>query len=81
MPHNLQDEKEKNRIIENGGFISSNNNSLRVNGELAVTRALGNSGPRPLISTNAEHIFIEPKELSAYKGLIMVTDGITGNLY
>lgn len=44
------------RIEYEGGVITGKNESdLRIHGEISVTRALGNSGPRPMILAKPEH--------------------------
>ena len=44
------------RIENEGGVITGQNESdLRIHGEISVTRALGNSGPRPMILAKPEH--------------------------
>lgn len=73
-PHKADQKAEQVRITAQGGMISNG----RVNGELAVTRALGNSGPRPLISTDPEHASISSNNFSSITKLLLTTDGISG---
>ena len=80
-PHKADRESERIRIENDGGVITGENDAARVNGELAVTRALGNSGPRPLISTEAEFVFIDSEKETPISKLILISDGITGVYY
>ena len=79
--HNSCNEQERLRIENEGGRFPERGGTLRVNGDLAVTRAFGHSGPRPLISSKPEWTIIDAKEVSNLVAVLLVTDGVTGSLY
>jgi serine/threonine protein phosphatase PrpC len=65
---------ERKRIEDNGGFIL-NYGVWRVNGELAVSRSIGDKKYRPLViaTPDVKRVRIDPKENSM---LILATDGL-----
>lgn len=66
--------EERKRIEDNGGFIM-NYGVWRVNGELAVSRSIGDKKYRPLVivTPDVKRVKIDPKENSM---LIIATDGL-----
>jgi serine/threonine protein phosphatase PrpC len=75
--HKPSSASEKVRIENEGGFITDSDGILRVNGELGVSRAMGNSGSRPLISTEADSCWIGSDQFTKIKKIILITDGVT----
>lgn len=66
--------EEKKRIEENGGFVM-HYGVWRVNGELAVSRSIGDKKYRPLViaTPDVKRVRIDPKENSM---IILATDGL-----
>ncbi len=81
--HNTDNQDECKKVLERGGYITYAGHHPRVNGHLAVTRALGDTEDRnwkghPVISNEPETIITEiPKKGISF--LITACDGMTEN--
>ncbi|ODQ67668.1 protein serine/threonine phosphatase 2C, partial [Nadsonia fulvescens var. elongata DSM 6958] len=69
--HNLEDKRENDRVRANGGFIARN----RVDGMLAITRAIGDSGFKPYVSSSPYTTEIKLDQ-SQDEFVIIATDGL-----
>uniref|UniRef100_A0AC34FL78 PPM-type phosphatase domain-containing protein n=1 Tax=Panagrolaimus sp. ES5 TaxID=591445 RepID=A0AC34FL78_9BILA len=74
-PHNLDDPKEVERVIAAGGMILNVFGEDRVNGVLNITRALGDTQARPMISAEPSDSRIDIKE-SGYYMIFLASDGV-----
>lgn len=52
--HSPEDERERKRIEDLGGVVLFWGNSYRVNGSLAVSRAIGDASHKPFVSAEPE---------------------------
>uniref|UniRef100_A0A914Q8P6 PPM-type phosphatase domain-containing protein n=1 Tax=Panagrolaimus davidi TaxID=227884 RepID=A0A914Q8P6_9BILA len=75
QPHNLSDPKEVERVIAAGGMILNVFGEDRVNGVLNITRALGDTQARPMISSEPSDLRIDIKE-SGYYMIFLASDGV-----
>jgi serine/threonine protein phosphatase PrpC len=75
QPHNLSDPKEVERVIAAGGMILNVFGEDRVNGVLNITRALGDTQARPMISSEPSDLRIDIKE-SEYYMIFLASDGV-----
>jgi serine/threonine protein phosphatase PrpC len=74
-PHNLDDPKEVERVIAAGGMIMNVFGEDRVNGVLNITRALGDSQAKPMISSEPSDSRFDIKE-SGYYMIFLASDGV-----
>ena len=75
--HRASDESEQEIIRSNGGTIESVKGEMRVNGTLAVTRAIGDSELNSLIrDPEIKEIKIDKPFLDKTKYLIIASDGL-----
>eukprot|EP01147_Barroeca_monosierra_P002876 gene2876-8155_t len=73
-PHKPEDEKEKARIEEAGGFVMCRMGTWRVNGMLAVSRSFGDINIKPCVIPDPD---IKELDLdSSYEFLILACDGL-----
>ena len=71
--HSLANPAEYDAVVRNGGNVVTVNEVPRVNGEIVLTRSLGDTALHPpLIAT--PDVFVFPKDMDA---IVLVTDGIT----
>lgn len=74
--HSTDDSVEVKGVYERGGFVSSNaNDTSRVNGELAMTRALGDFLLKPAVSNDPD-IAELPEWISAGWSAVIASDGL-----
>uniref|UniRef100_A0A0K0DL40 PPM-type phosphatase domain-containing protein n=1 Tax=Angiostrongylus cantonensis TaxID=6313 RepID=A0A0K0DL40_ANGCA len=73
--HVPSNEEEARRVEQDGGQLLYIQGELRVNGVLNLTRALGDIGGRPMISSRADTLVIE-RDTSHYL-LLLTCDGIS----
>lgn len=76
--HSPEDESERKRIEALGGVVLYWGNSYRVNGQLAVSRAIGDIAHKPFVSAEPE---IECIHLDGEEDFIVLgSDGLWDNL-
>jgi len=73
-PHTTADPKESARIIERGGVVIQWGGGLRVNGELVVTRSIGDPQIGPCVIAEPEIIKIDIEK--EHKFLVLASDGL-----
>jgi len=73
-PHTTADPKECERIVEKGGVVIQWGGGLRVNGELVVTRSIGDPQIGPCVISEPEIIKIDIEK--EHKFLVLASDGL-----
>jgi len=72
--HTTADQKENARVIEKGGVILQWGGGLRVNGELVVTRSIGDPQIGPCMISEPEIVKIDIEK--EHKFLVLASDGL-----
>ncbi|KAL4223701.1 Protein phosphatase 1E [Mactra antiquata] len=73
-PHKPDREDERERIESAGGFVVLMGDLWRVGGNLAVSRAIGDVGYKPFISSDAEVLEMEMEGTEDY--MVLACDGL-----
>lgn len=76
--HSPEDESERKRIEELGGIVLFWGNSYRVNGSLAVSRAIGDVMHKPFVSAEPDIAVLDLDGEEDF--LVMGCDGLYDNL-
>ncbi|KAL7715256.1 Protein phosphatase 1K [Entamoeba marina] len=72
--HKASNTEEAERITENGGVIFGMFGVKRVNGQIMVTRSIGDASLHPPLTVDPEIVSIDRKDV---EWLLLVSDGIT----
>lgn len=73
-PHKPDRQDERERIESQGGFVILMGDMWRVGGNLAVSRAIGDVGYKPFISSEAEVLEIDLDDTVEY--MVLACDGL-----
>uniref|UniRef100_A0AC35TKL4 PPM-type phosphatase domain-containing protein n=1 Tax=Rhabditophanes sp. KR3021 TaxID=114890 RepID=A0AC35TKL4_9BILA len=80
-PHIPSDKNENDRIVACGGIIIPIAGELRVCGVLNLTRSLGDTQGKPMISSDPDYVELEHATTKHQNNiLILASDGIWGSL-
>nr|BAN41267.1 protein phosphatase 2C, putative [Entamoeba invadens] len=75
--HKTNDPSEEKMIVENGGVILNLFNTKRVNGQIMVTRSIGDKALHPPLSSTPSLYSIPLNEI---KSIVLMSDGVTDAL-